>query len=342
MACTSTMNSFSQESTPTPPSSRASTPNSRSRASTPNSRSRTFTPYSRDRTPTTRPRTPTPHSRAPTPYSHASTPYFRAATPYSRAATPYSRARTPYLLNHEGLASEELTQLTHQLGQARATSDTMLGHLIEQVDVAKAALQAATIDVSEREASYRTEIEALKDKLSCLDGGDVQRFEEMAATISDLQGANADLQSTYDVLLKMHTGVCVDSQRISNAHEDLKDRFATVTANHEELQRTCHVLENLRDHLAEDTSAKDAAFQALVDFVRCTVCDTLMMEPCVLACGHMLCVNCVDRWAATGGSCPFCRVPMEPRVIVGLKDVVEKVVAVQVPGSSRVNPIEIV
>ncbi|KAG5221274.1 hypothetical protein IMY05_C4445000400 [Salix suchowensis] len=191
----------------------------------------------------------------------------------------------------------------------------MLGHLIEQVDVAKAALQAATIDVSEREASYRTflrrltlntqEIEALKDKLSCLDGGDVQRFEEMAATISDLQGP-------MPIYKAMHTGVCVDSQRISNAHEDLKDRFATVTANHEELQRTCHVLENLRDHLA---------------------------EPCLRTYAMRQLCRSMGR---NRRKLSFLSCPMEPRVIVGLKDVVEKVVAVQVPGSSRVNPIEIV
>ncbi|KAF9497494.1 hypothetical protein BDN71DRAFT_1504771 [Pleurotus eryngii] len=278
--------------------------NSSSRASTPNSSSRASTPYTRDRTPTV-------HSRP-------------------RAPTPYSRARAPYVLNHETLGSEELAQLTQQLGQARAASDAMLGRLLEQVDVTRAALQAATADANQREVDHQTEINELKDKISCLDGGDVQRFEEMTATIADLQESHTDLQSTYNVLLRMHTSVRVSSQRLTAAHEDLKAKFETVNANHGELQRTC-----------QETNSKAAAFQALVEFVHCAVCDTTMTEPRVLTCGHLLCVNCVERWSATGGNCPFCRVPMEPRVIVGLKDVIEKVVAVQVPGASRNNPIEL-
>ncbi|KAG5220445.1 hypothetical protein IMY05_C4589000500 [Salix suchowensis] len=240
--------------------------NSSSRASTPNSSSRASTPYTRDRTPTV-------HSRP-------------------RAPTPYSRARAPYVLNHETLGSEELAQLTQQLGQARA-----------QVDVTRAALQAATADANQREVDHQTEINELKDKISCLDGGDVQRFEEMTATIADLQESHTDLQSTYNVLLR---------STANSAHEDLKAKFETVNANHGELQRTCQVLENLRDRLAEANLPVDIYCASIVSNVV-----GHWRELSLLPCAH------------------------GTTVIVGLKDVIEKVVAVQVPGASRNNPIEL-
>ncbi|KAF9493800.1 hypothetical protein BDN71DRAFT_1508290 [Pleurotus eryngii] len=267
------------------------------RVNIPHSHFRTTTPYSHTPTPHSRASTRSnfhAYSRAPTPYSRASTPDdLRARTPTPHdptpdvhprphAPTPHSRARNFYPVIHEAPGSEELLHLTQQLGQARVASDAMIDQLVQQVNSTRAVLQTATVDANRREVAYQMEIEDLKDKISCLDGSDVQRFEEMTATIADLEESHANLQTTYNILLKMHTGICVDSQRLSSAHEDLKHKFDAVTTDHEQLQRTCEVLENLRDHLAEDTNSKAAAFDALTDFVRCKVCDTLMAEPQII------------------------------------------------------------
>ncbi|KAF7426480.1 hypothetical protein PC9H_008849 [Pleurotus ostreatus] len=230
--------------------------------------------------------------------------------------------------DHEGSAPI-LGQLAGQLKATKAANDWTLSCLIDQADAALVAHQATVNDVQNREEVYHMELQALKDKLVCLEGDPSRHFDNMKATINDLRLTNTHLQNSYRSLLKMHTATRVEHQALRRLNQGVQSDCDRLRANCNELQATCTVLENLRDSLTQEVESKRGVIEALAEFCRCVVCTSFMTRPCVIECGHVFCSTCLDTWFDTHATCPLCRgimSPTEGRPILGLSEVISKMV----------------
>ncbi|KAF9488118.1 hypothetical protein BDN71DRAFT_1436366 [Pleurotus eryngii] len=140
----------------------------------------------------------------------------------------------------EDAYATELGQLAGQLKAAKASSDRTLSCLIKQDEAALLAHQA-------------TELQSLKEKLECLEGGSSHHFDDMEATINELWSTNLHLQNSYHSLLKMHTTTHIKHQSLTQINQGMQSDCDRLRANCNELEATCSVLENFCNGLALET-----------------------------------------------------------------------------------------
>ncbi|KAK9234377.1 hypothetical protein V1525DRAFT_413259 [Lipomyces kononenkoae] len=72
----------------------------------------------------------------------------------------------------------------------------------------------------------------------------------------------------------------------------------------------------------------DKGFANLHRSYTCTICDNLMFEPCVIACGHSFCYTCLLEWFKRHKTCPSCRlvVTTRPTISFQIKETVDSLV----------------
>ncbi|KAK9476353.1 hypothetical protein V1514DRAFT_298586, partial [Lipomyces japonicus] len=51
----------------------------------------------------------------------------------------------------------------------------------------------------------------------------------------------------------------------------------------------------------------EKGYAQLNELFNCNICSSLMLEPCVISCGHSFCYQCLDIWFHQNLTCPTCR-----------------------------------
>ncbi|KAJ8099192.1 hypothetical protein POJ06DRAFT_256278 [Lipomyces tetrasporus] len=94
------------------------------------------------------------------------------------------------------------------------------------------------------------------------------------------------------------------------------------------MEQTVERLQAELRHKNELLAVYEKGFANLQRNYTCTVCDNLMFEPCVIACGHSFCYSCLLEWFRRHKTCPSCRlrVSARPTISFQIKDNVDSLV----------------
>ncbi|KAK9430473.1 hypothetical protein V1505DRAFT_370874 [Lipomyces doorenjongii] len=94
------------------------------------------------------------------------------------------------------------------------------------------------------------------------------------------------------------------------------------------MEQTIERLQAELRHKNELLAVYDKGFSNLHRNYSCTVCDNLMFEPCVIACGHSFCYTCLLEWFRRHKTCPSCRllVNTRPTISFQIKETVDNLV----------------
>ncbi|KAK9364018.1 hypothetical protein V1504DRAFT_437182 [Lipomyces starkeyi] len=94
------------------------------------------------------------------------------------------------------------------------------------------------------------------------------------------------------------------------------------------MEQTIERLQAELRHKNELLAVYDKGFANLHRNYTCTVCDNLMFEPCVIACGHSFCYTCLLEWFRRHKTCPSCRllVNTRPTISFQIKETVDNLI----------------
>ena len=62
---------------------------------------------------------------------------------------------------------------------------------------------------------------------------------------------------------------------------------------------------DIEKYVNDETIIKDDKYETFKEYVICSICDSLMIEPVIcLSCQNNYCKKCIEKWRENGGDCP--------------------------------------